>query len=232
MKASILIVEDEPLIADDIAMILERAGYVICGIADNSLDAIDHLESHKIDLVLLDINIEGDRDGTWLAAQINRNFQVPFIFLTSYYDEKTLARAHSTNPGAYIVKPYDEGDLLANIHLVLLKTQVITIERAEKFFIRDKGELVSIETAEIMYAESDDNYTNIFTDKRKYVLSHTLKSVEEKLKDKGFIRNHKSFLVNFQKVTSIAEGHLFIGNTKIPIGRAYKDNLLKNLPIL
>lgn len=231
-NVSILIVEDEPLIADDIAMILSKNGCTVSGIVDNALDAIDHLESHQVGLTMLDINIEGERDGIWLAGQINKHFRSPFIFLTSYYDKKTLDRVQATNPAGYIVKPYDEGDLVANIHLTQLKGKAIEQSGSEKFFVRDKGELKAIEANEILYAESDNNYTNIYTLDRKYVVTHTLKSVEEKLEKQGFIRTHKSFLVNFQKISSISEGYLFINETKLPVGRSYRESFVKNLPIL
>lgn len=232
-QKKLLIVEDEPLIADDIALTLERNGYSVSEIVDNALDAIDHMENNPLDLVLLDVNIEGSRDGIWLAEHINKHLHIPFVFLTSYYDDKTLARAQKTNPGGYIVKPFDEGDLVANVHLALLKgIQQPINEETEKFFVRDKGNLKAIYTSDILYAESDDNYTAIYLLDKKYVVPHTLKSVEEKLMGNGFIRSHKSYLVNFQKVTNISEGYLFIEKVKLPIGRTYRENLLKNLPIL
>lgn len=230
--ASILIVEDEPLIADDIAMILEKSGFTISEMVDSSLDAIDHLAKNEVDLAMLDINIEGARDGIWLADQINKHFKLPFVFLTSYYDDKTLLRAHSTNPCGYIVKPFDEGDLIANVHLALLKRQPIINSEEDTFFVRDQGELKSVQTDDILYVESDDNYANIHLTDRKVVVPHTLKSVAEKLDGKGFVRCHKSFLINFKKVTSISEGYLFIDQLKLPMGRSYRDNLLRDLPIL
>ena len=232
-QRKILIVEDEPLIADDIALILERNRYVVSEIVDNALDAIDHLENNQLDLVLLDVNIEGKRDGIWLAEHIKKYFNLQFVFLTSYYDDKTLARVQKTNPGGYIVKPFDEGDLVANVHLALIKGIPQSVDdETDKFFLRDKGDLKAIQTSDILYAESDDNYTAIYLADKKYVVPHTLKSVEEKLSAKGFIRSHKSYLINFQMVTSISEGNLFIEKIKLPIGRTYRDNLLKNLPIL
>ena len=228
----ILIVEDEPLIADDIAMILEKHGFQISEIVDNPIDAIDHLEHNQVDLTLLDINIEGSKDGIWLAGHINKHYKIPFVFLTSYYDDHTLKRASATDPRGYVVKPFDEGDLIANVHLALLKNQPQAQTEDDTFFVRDKGELKSIQVADIMYAESDDNYACIYLENLKLVVPHTLKSVEEKLVGKGFVRCHKSYLVNFKKVTSISEGFLFIEKMKLPIGRSYRDALLKNLPIL
>ena len=233
ISATILIVEDEPLIADDIAMILEKNGYLISEIVDNAEDALRELESSKPDLILLDVNIEGDKDGIQLAHQINKNFQVPFVFLTSYYDHNTLKRAKATHPKGYVVKPFDEGDLVANIELTLMKSKLIkSAIPIDKFFVRNHQELKAIEPDDILYAESDDNYANIYTKDQKHVVSHTLKSVEEKLQANGFLRIHKSYLINFRKVTSIHEGYVFIDEVKLPIGRSYKDDLLKNLAIL
>ncbi len=231
-SCNILIVEDEPIIADDIAMILERHNYTIEEIVDNADEAISTMKDSLPDLVLLDINIEGDKDGIQLAHQINKEFQIPFVFLTSYYDNNTLKRAKATNPAGYVVKPFDEGDLKANIELALSKDSSKPVSETNKFFIRDKSELKALQTDEIIYVESDDNYCNLFTVDRKYVISHTLKSVEEKLTSQGFLRIHKSYLVNYQKITSISEGYAFINETKLPIGRSYRDSLLKNLPIL
>ncbi|MEQ9405449.1 MAG: response regulator [Cyclobacteriaceae bacterium] len=232
-RHSILIVEDEPLIADDIAMILEKNQYIISGIVDCGEDAIDAIKAEKPDLALLDINIEGEMDGVQLAHHINMEFQIPFVFLTSYYDRNTIQRVKATNPAGYIVKPYSEADLVVNLELAVLKTPNIQKNPpADKFFIRDHNELNSIDPDHILYVESDDNYANIFTDKKKHVVSHTLKSVEQQLSGLQFVRTHKSYLVNFKKVTSIHEGYVFIEEIKIPIGRTYKDQLLKNLAIL
>jgi len=230
--ASILIVEDEPIIADDIAMILEQNNYSISGIVESADDALSHLNQANPDLVLLDINIEGKNDGIWIAHKINKDFQIPFVFLTSYYDDNTLDRAQATDPYAYIVKPFDEGDLLANVKLSLVKNRLPVIPETDKFFVRDRGQLLALTSDEILYAESDDNYTNIYTEKSKYAVTHTLKSVEEKLISKGFIRIHKSYLVNYKKITSISEGYVFIEKKNIPIGRAYRESLLGDLPIL
>ncbi|WP_425390170.1 LytR/AlgR family response regulator transcription factor [Ekhidna sp.] len=231
-KTSVLIVEDEPLIADDIALIIEKAGYDIFSIVDNADDAILSLSGDKPDIALLDINIEGEKDGIHLAHLINQKHHIPFVFLTSYYDKNTLARAKATNPGGYVVKPFDEGDLIANIELALSKKHANIEVSTDKFFVRNQGQLQAIDPSEILYAESEDNYANIYIEGKKLVVSHTLKSVEEQLTPFGFIRIHKSFLVNFQKITSIHEGYTFIGEIKIPVGRAYKEDFLKRLAIL
>ena len=232
-KISILIVEDEPIIADDIAMILQKNDYRISEIVDNGEDALNQIKENSPDLVLLDINLIGKMDGIQLAHQVKKDFSIPFVFLTSYYDQNTIKRVKATEPAGYIVKPYSEADLVVNLELALAKSDRRTKNPiGDKYFIRDHNELNSIDPNHILYVESDDNYANIFTAEKKHVVSHTLKSVEEQLVNFPFVRTHKSFLVNFSKVTSIHEGYVFIEEIKIPIGRTYKDQLLKNLAIL
>ncbi len=117
--ATILIVEDEPIIAQDIQYNLRHLGYSVIGIAHDSESALDMLSNRKPDLVLLDINIEGTKDGIDIARIINDKYSIPFLFLTSYSDEKTLARAKDTHPYGYIVKPFDEKDLKTSVAIAI-----------------------------------------------------------------------------------------------------------------
>ena len=227
----ILIVEDEPLIAADISRALKKVGYDIAGSVGNADEAIDILSSQSVDVVILDITIDGELDGIELGEKINQDHFIPFLFLTSYYDDQTLQRAGKTNPAGYIVKPFDDADLIANVKLALFKEKKQVLI-TDKFFVREKSGLIALEPNDILYAESDNNYANIYTHDHKYVVTHTLKGVEESLGDKGFLRVHKSYLINFRKISRIQEGYVFLGTHKIPIGRAHKEQLLKNLAIL
>ncbi len=118
-KVKILIVEDEVIIAKDIAAYLEIAGYMVIGIAHDSEKALDYIHSLAPDFILLDINIEGTKDGIEVAEVIKKKYDIPFIFLTSYSDKETLSRAKEVNPSGYIVKPFDEHDLMSSITIAL-----------------------------------------------------------------------------------------------------------------
>ena len=120
-KPSILIVEDEVLIANDIRSHLLKLDYNISGIAYSSNKALDLMHSRPFDLAVLDINIGGSRTGIEIAEIINEKYHKPFIYLTSYSDKDTLARAQKTLPYGYIVKPFDERDLAATISMALYK---------------------------------------------------------------------------------------------------------------
>lgn len=115
----VLIVEDEPLIAEDIAATLQQADYAICRIAYSQEDALAALEEDSPDIVLLDINLNGGTEGIEIAQLISRQYQLPFIFLTSYSDKLTLEKAKQTGPGGYIVKPFSEATLYTTIEIGL-----------------------------------------------------------------------------------------------------------------
>ncbi|MEP7144980.1 MAG: response regulator transcription factor [Ferruginibacter sp.] len=115
----ILIVEDEPIIAENIAMYLDNADFIVSGIAYDDEEAKKQLKQNTPDAVLLDINLDSDTDGIEIADYINKNFQLPFLFLTSYADKETLERAKKVAPAGYIVKPFNEKTLLASIEIAI-----------------------------------------------------------------------------------------------------------------
>lgn len=119
MKKNILIVENEVIIADDLAMLLKKLGYAPLEPALTYKEAIQLLANEKIDLVILDINLNTRKTGIDLARFIRENYDLPFIFLTSYTDPKTLELAKPTLPYAYLVKPYEARDLMMSIEIAI-----------------------------------------------------------------------------------------------------------------
>lgn len=233
----ILIIEDEPIIASDLEMILSKVGYEVLGIFDYAEEAMPYILKEQPDLLLLDIELAGEMSGVELAEIVKLKTEIPFLFITSFFDKATIDKVERTNPAAYIVKPFQEKNLLVNIELALHKTQQRlagkkTVDTIEKVFVKHKHELIALQTDDITFLEAYDNYTHVFTDKDKYLLSHTLKSIEEKLHQSGFIRVHKSYLLNIAKISSIQEGYVFIQDQKIPLGKAYKQNLMNAITVL
>ena len=232
-KYKILIVEDEPIIASDIEMTLEDLGYEVTSIEDNAEDALQNITDETPDLVLLDINLEGDIDGVMLAEEINKKFQIPFVFLTSNADRLTINRVKRTQPAGFIVKPFSEQDLQSNIEIALFtKKNTIRnngLEKAEDFFVKDGGSLVKVKIDQLMFAKADDNYTRLFTTDKSHILSSTLKKIEEKLPSANFIRIHRSYIINTQFIDKIKNGYLYIGKHQLPIGRSYQEALFNKI---
>ena len=115
----ILIVEDDPLIAAEIADCLLQLNYTVSGKAYTVASAMRLLAEQCSDAVLLDINLAGGQEGIQLAEHIRQHYQLPFVFLSSYADRATLEAAKHTEPAGYIVKPFTERDLLAGLEIAL-----------------------------------------------------------------------------------------------------------------
>jgi DNA-binding NarL/FixJ family response regulator len=113
----ILIVEDDPIIATDIADYLNNADYRVSGVAYTPEQAFMQLKTNLPDLILLDINLQNDKNGIDIAQFIHQNLQIPFIFITSYSTREVLSKAKITEPAGYIVKPFEEEDLFATIEI-------------------------------------------------------------------------------------------------------------------
>jgi len=120
-KTKVVIVEDEPLIAEDLRFLLNSMKYTVVGVAQTSTKAMDIKNNRIPDIVLLDIHIKGDKDGIDIAQRLNDDYRIPFIYLTSYADKDTIDRAKTTMPYGYIIKPFDERDLLSSIEMALYR---------------------------------------------------------------------------------------------------------------
>ncbi len=116
---SILIVEDEPIIAEDIRDLLLSANYQVIGVAHRGEDALDMLNSRKPEFAILDINLGGQLTGIDVAEHIHDHYKIPYLFLTSFDDEKTLNEAQQYAPYGYLVKPFQDRTLLTSIKIAI-----------------------------------------------------------------------------------------------------------------
>lgn len=238
-KLKILIVEDEPLIADHIEQYVLDAGFDCSGISDNFNDAKALIQKEDPDLVLLDINLGDGPDGIDIANYINQHYKKPFIFISSNTDNKTLERVKMTNPFGFIVKPFKATDIQTQINLAWhsfnLQKENNQVQFADSFlvndhfFIKDKHSLVKVNYSDVLYAEACDNYTIIYTTQAKYVLSYTLKVVEEKLAPFSFLRTHRSFLVNLKHIQKVNPKEVLVNGKEIPVSENSRNELLQKL---
>ena len=118
---SVLIVEDDEVTALNLNLSLKKFGYGEIDICDNTEEAKKYLQSSKKNLVIIDISLQEGEDGIELANYIKQNFDMPFIFLTSYSDDDIIEKAKHTEPYGYIVKPFNPESLHATIQIALFK---------------------------------------------------------------------------------------------------------------
>lgn len=115
----ILIVEDEPIVAQTLARNLQQQGYEVAGFAKSGEDAIREASATHPDIVLMDIMLSGDIDGIEAAGQIRHKWGIPIIYMTAYADKNTLARAKQTEPYGYLVKPFKPQDIWTTIEIAI-----------------------------------------------------------------------------------------------------------------
>ncbi|MCB0647553.1 MAG: response regulator transcription factor [Saprospiraceae bacterium] len=120
-NVNIYIIEDEVIIAKDIASKITKLGYHPMGMTKSSDKAVEFLSFNTPDLILCDINIKGSMDGIDVISLIQKKKKIPFIYLTSLSDRYTLEKAKLTMPYGYIVKPFTEKDLLTSIEMALYR---------------------------------------------------------------------------------------------------------------
>ncbi|MEA3370346.1 MAG: response regulator [Campylobacterota bacterium] len=121
---NILIVEDDEITALNLNISLQKQGYNVVAMCDNSLEAKSKIASYNPDIIIIDISLQESNDGIELAKHIRNTNNTPFIYLTSYTDDDIISQAKLTEPYGYIVKPFDPASLHATIQMALFKYEL------------------------------------------------------------------------------------------------------------
>ncbi len=244
-SVKILVVEDEMLIGAKISMLLTNMGYEVTGLLARGEDALVYVEENKPDIIILDINLKGKIDGIETAAILQQK-NIPVIYLTANSDDATFNRAKHTRPTAFISKPFKQLDLQRAIELTIIhlaETEPFAVKPTEvqeehpfiltdRIFVRYNGRMVKIMLMDILYMEADRNYTRIFTSQKEFMLSVTLKYIEEKLRIPFFMRIHRSYLVNMIRIDQVLEADVMIGDKAIPLGTGMREKLMRRMQTL
>lgn len=230
-----MIVEDDPFIAEDIRSITESLGFTVAGVYHSPQAVEKHRE--PVDLAILDINLSAHVSGIDLAESLQARLGCAHMFITSYFDSTTVEKAGKTAPLAYITKPFEEKDLVSNLLLArsrLRDTQPAPASPppAQHIFLKSSKSLVKIEPAEVDYVQAYDIYAKVVTDGTTLVASQNLKQLGPVFVPYGFVRVHKSYMVNLAKIKMIREDEVYIGDVRIPVGRAFKSGLLEAIQVI
>lgn len=249
MSTNILVVEDESIVRKDIERSLQKLGYNVVGTADTGEKAIELALNLKPDIALMDIMLKGEMTGIEAAEEIRSNIDIPIIYLTAYADESTLAKAKVTEPHGYILKPFKEVDIHTTIEMALhkhKKEREIKIENellrslqeykagANYIFVKSKSKLVRLKAEDLLYVEALKDYVTIHGRGEKYTIHATMKDIEKKLSGPSFVRVHRSFIVNLDRVTAIQQSGILIEGREeeIPIGGSHRDSFASHINIL
>lgn len=235
---NVLIIEDTPSESDALIKGLQANNYTIAGLATNHKDALSLFYNNKIDIVIIDIFLNGLPDGLAFAESINiiPNASKPFVFLTSSTDRKIFERAKLTKPFSYLMKPFNELELLYALELavekfygqdnVFLSEEENTVISKEYLFIKKGKSLKKVDISDIVYIEVEEKYCNIITEKEKFVILISLTKILELFDSTVFCRTHRNFIVNTKKMIEIIPTDNLIilqGNHSVILSNKYKD---------
>jgi len=216
-----LIIDDEELARGLIASYIAKVNFLeLVGEFDNPISALEQLKNTHIDLIFLDIQMP-DLKGTDFAKMIPNDTAVIF---TTAYSEYAL-KGFELNALDYLLKPINFNRFLQAVNKFKpthpLSNNTITVKSGY--------DLYKVVYDDILYIESASEYVIYHTEKRKIMSYQTLKSVVDQLPDSLFMRVHRSFIVNTQKVRALKGRELLVSENKIPVSERYYELVKKML---
>lgn len=231
------VVEDEVIIADNLCYVLQQIGYDVTEPAATYMEALEMIANEKPDLILLDIQIKGAKDGIDLAWKIKEDFDLPFIYLTANTDTATIERAKQTEPPCYLVKPFNRDDLYTAIEICIHNFSTHKNARKDKnelsvndsIFIKDGNYFHKVKFDEILYLESENVYVNIYTTTKTLLVRSSMQQYIGNFDSKNFIRIHRSYVINVNHLQTINTENVLVNGVTLPLSKSYREELLGKL---
>ncbi len=235
MALKILIVEDEVLIAEDMSADIEDMGYQVVDIAITGDECIGLYEQHQPDIILMDVKIKGNIDGIDVAHILKNKSNVPIIFITSNTDDATMKRAIDCKPQAFLSKPYNKKELGMAIELAFnnFNERMLTSAVPEKsksnssIFVKSGDYYTRVMLDSIFYIEAAGSYCTVNAEKGEFILSNNLSHFENKIDNPNFVRIHRSYIVNIEKVDGFDSNFVRVNNKELPISKSHRNDTLR-----
>lgn len=243
---NVLIIEDTPEQSEALTKVLLENNYTVVGVAANFTDALKLFYENPVDIIIIDVFLDGKPDGITFAESINiiPNASKPFVFLTSSQDRQIFERAKLTKPFSFLMKPFNELEILYAIEMavekfytqtnVFMSEEQDTVISDDYLFIKKKNSLKKVAINDILYIEVEERYCNIITEKEKFVIQISLTKISTLLDKNKFVKTHRNTIVNTDKIEEIilADNLIILkGEHKINLSDTYKD-FLKKMNIL
>jgi DNA-binding LytR/AlgR family response regulator len=232
------IVEDELVVAESITEMLHELGYKVSKPATSYTRALKMMDEFNPELLLLDIQLAGNKDGIELAETVRTLHHIPIIFLTANSDRATIDRAKKVKPNAYLVKPFTQNELFAAIEIA--SSNFAEQNRADAtsspstypgiIMVKDGNNYIKVYVHEILYLQAEHVYVTIhLRDGRKLTVRNGLKEYLENFDPRIFFPVHRSYAINLKQIHMIEGKDVVLNNHRIPIGKTQKEELLQRI---
>jgi DNA-binding LytR/AlgR family response regulator len=228
-----LIIDDNKIARTTLKQLASQINSLeVAGECATAMEAYNILQKEPVDLLLLDIEMPGM---TGLELTRNLGQKKPLIIFTTSKKEYA-AEAFELNVVDYIVKPVTPARFIQAIdkakEILDSNQQEIKVEEESVIFIRDSNVVKRLSIDDILFAEAMGDYVKLHTPQKFYAIHNTLKAVEERLPASRFQRVHRSYIVSINKIDTLQDGALVLGNKIVPVADAYRAALNKRLNIL
>lgn len=214
-QINVLIIEDDPQESARLADVLNNHSYTVSGIARSYTEALKLFYENPPDLVVIDVYLDGRPEGITFAEtlSVTPNAQRPVVFLTSSKERQVFERARLTSPFSFLLKPFNELEVIYSIEMAIEKFysqqpafstgEESTVVAPDYLFIKKKKSLKKTPLSDILYIEVEGRYCNIITAKERFVVLISLTKISTLLGNGKFIRTHRNYLVNSDKIREI-----------------------------
>ena len=233
MNVSVLIIEDNPITAQDLSEILQENDMEVMGIQNSAEGALKVIETNPPDVLLVDIKLKGQMSGIDLVNDIRHKYELPIVYLTANSDKETVNKALETQPASFLTKPFEDRDVLIAVELAF-KKQFSKMNRREGskktfpyVFLKSGSRFEKVKIDDIMFLVADGSYSKVITSEKEYILTGNLHQFINQIGDLGenFLRVHRSYLVNVNAISGLDNDYIFIDDISLPIGRSHRNTV-------
>ena len=233
LRLRCIAIDDEPPALKQICSYIEKTSFLeLCGKCKNGFEAMEIINDILPDVIFADINMPGI-NGVDLIKSLNVRCMV--IFTTAY--SEYAVDGFKVDAVDYLLKPIGYTDFLRSaekarkLHQLVSEKDAPVTQDVDSLYVRSEHKVVRIEFADIIYIESRSEYMYIRTETGKPVMTlGSMISLTDRLPSDRFIRVHRTYIVNLQKIKFIERKRIFMqGNYIIPIGEKYRDDFYQHL---
>ena len=231
MTLKCLIVDDEPLAHNVIEnYIAKHSSLTTIGNYYNAIDALTYLNTNTVDILFLDINMPELSGMDMLRTMDNP----PTVILTTAYSEYAV-ESYDIGVADYLMKPIRFDRFLKAVNKVIkskqssAKLEPVESNKLHSIFIKVEGVQQKIILKELNYLESRGNFVQLHVGNKRFLTADTLTNFDKKLRDSGFLRIHKSYIINVEQVKTLQGNMVQVGEKVLPIGNSYKQVVLGEL---
>ena len=230
MVLNCIVVDDDEMSRKVIVHFIKKTNFLqLAREFDNAIDASHYLDEEHVDIIFLDIQMP-EMSGMEFINSLLKDIDI--ILITS--EQKYAVEAFEKRVTDYLVKPIEYYRFLqaSEKARASIESKNSKAVQRKEFYVRSDAKIVRIPFYKVLFVEALSDYVIIQTEATKHIVHFTMKGIVNRLPDEDFIRIHRSYIVNLDKIDALEDNSLVIGEKYIPIGSSYKEALLNRLNFL